>query len=96
MLELASQRSFRECAQHHLSAPGIPGNVEGAHPGSPRQRTVGTLAGKRYRADLRRPGFGRRLTVRTRPPHVVAPPPSRAPQHTPAPGTWTRGPWQAG
>ena len=30
MLELASQRGFRECAQHHVSAPGFPGNVEGA------------------------------------------------------------------
>jgi hypothetical protein len=30
MLELASQRNFRECAQHHVSNPGIPGNVEGA------------------------------------------------------------------
>jgi hypothetical protein len=30
MLELASQRDFRECAQHHVSTPGVPGNTEGA------------------------------------------------------------------
>jgi hypothetical protein len=30
MLELTSQRGFRECAQHHVSKPGIPGNVEDA------------------------------------------------------------------
>jgi len=30
MLELASQRGFRECGQDHVSTPGIPGNVEGA------------------------------------------------------------------
>ena len=30
MLELASRRGFRECAQHHVSAPGNHGNVEGA------------------------------------------------------------------
>src|ERR1035437_3651867 len=30
MLELPSQRSFRESAQHHLSAPGFLANVEGA------------------------------------------------------------------
>ena len=30
MLELASQRGFRECARHHASTPGMPGNVEGA------------------------------------------------------------------
>ena len=30
MLELASQRDFREWAQHHVAAPGTPGNVEGA------------------------------------------------------------------
>ena len=29
MLELPSQRGFRECAQHHVSRPGIPSNVEG-------------------------------------------------------------------
>ena len=30
MLELARHRGFRECAQHYVSTPGIPGNVEGA------------------------------------------------------------------
>jgi hypothetical protein len=30
MLDPASRRGFRECAQHHVSTPGIPGNVEGA------------------------------------------------------------------
>ena len=30
MLELANQRGFRECAQHHVSRPGIPGKVQGA------------------------------------------------------------------
>ena len=30
MVELASQRGFRECAHHHVSAPGNPGNVESA------------------------------------------------------------------
>jgi len=29
MLELASQLRFRECARHHVSTPGVPGNVEG-------------------------------------------------------------------
>lgn len=30
MLELARQRGFRECVQHPVSTPGIPGNVGGA------------------------------------------------------------------
>jgi hypothetical protein len=30
MLEVASQRGFRECAQHHVSTPCIPGKGEGA------------------------------------------------------------------
>jgi hypothetical protein len=30
MLQLASQDGFHECAQHHVSTLGIPGNVEGA------------------------------------------------------------------
>jgi hypothetical protein len=29
MLELASQSGFRECAQHYVSTPGLPGDVEG-------------------------------------------------------------------
>jgi hypothetical protein len=52
MLQLASQRGCRECAQHHLSTPGLPGNGEGARPGLPRQRTVWTLAGMRHGANL--------------------------------------------
>jgi hypothetical protein len=30
MLELARQCGFRECAEHHVSTPGIPGNLEAA------------------------------------------------------------------
>ncbi|MGD0578099.1 MAG: substrate-binding domain-containing protein, partial [Bryobacteraceae bacterium] len=30
MLDVVSQRGFRECAQHHVSTSSIPGNVEGA------------------------------------------------------------------
>ena len=45
MLELASQRGFRRCAQHHVSAPGIPGNVEGAGFFAPLGRNAGLSEG---------------------------------------------------
>jgi hypothetical protein len=41
MLDLVSQRAFRECAQHHVSMPGIPGNVEGAGFSIPLGRNAG-------------------------------------------------------